>query len=139
MLKKLFADPKPMGRLENATRFLLMTGVLATENIAWASGTHAGLFWTVSNVLLDVCLPLLLLCVSAQRLADLGRPGRQAWLLLIPGYNLYLMSELLGKKGEFPHPAPAEPDQRTIRWMILAGGAVLLAMACVDVIRALAA
>ena len=139
MLKKLFANPKPMGRMEYAAQFLFMTGILAIQNAGWASGTQTGLFWTVTYVFFDVVFPLLLVSVSAQRLADLGRPPWQAWLLLIPGYNLYLSAVLLVKKGEFPHLAPAEPDQRTIRWIYMGAGAVLWIMACVDVIRALAA
>jgi len=39
------------------------------------------------------------LCITIQRLHDIGRSGHHYWLLFIPIYNLYLNILLLFKKG----------------------------------------
>ena len=105
-----------MGRLEYGS-FIAMLFTLGV--FIWVNNTpqqaeelqqSGSLFERIFTYVLDVgfivigiCLALLILAeiavYSARRLHDMGRSGKQAWLLLVPGYNLYLLGALLLSKG----------------------------------------
>ncbi|MTI49569.1 DUF805 domain-containing protein [Sporosalibacterium faouarense] len=97
---------KPDGRINRAKYFFIPL-------ISWAIITVLYLLW---NLIDSSIIPFLIIlstlgkvyidiCITIQRLHDIGRPGEHILLLFIPLYNIYIALILLFEKGL---PAPNE-------------------------------
>jgi len=50
----------------------------------------------IALIIISSCI---IIFIIIGRLHDLGRPGFECWLILVPAYNIYMMYELLAVKG----------------------------------------
>lgn len=103
-MRKFFRLDKPMGRTEFAGNLLLYAAAAAVQVRLFlyfalaepnaANRSRAQLFAAVLVGVLVVFVP-----VVARRLRDMGKPAGQAWLFLLPVYNIFLLVLLLFRPG----------------------------------------
>jgi uncharacterized membrane protein YhaH (DUF805 family) len=78
--------------------------ISATSDTGFRDATLLGLIVMVASVVVQGVF-------SVRRLHDLGRPGRDVWLILVPFYNIYFMLVLCFSRGAHAEskngPAPA--------------------------------
>ena len=139
MLRKLFSMLRPSGRLEFAARSALCAAAVAwplantVNSFRWSTLPGLRMLpseWALLAVLL-VLMMLALVFFAASRLMDLGEAVTRAWLMLVPGYNLYLAVVLLTRQRAVPQGMRASDRVPALRWFALGGGvfACLLALA----------
>ena len=99
------------GRREYGRDALLFLAAFAIGFQNWIAGYfHLAETSWAQNVFFVWILPILYLVLlplvaaklwlnTVSRLHDLGQSGKRGWLLLVPGYNLYLLGVLFLKKG----------------------------------------
>ncbi|MCY6355665.1 DUF805 domain-containing protein [Clostridium sp. ZS2-4] len=56
-------------------------------------------FTHIISIIAYIGFLIIYVCLTVQRLHDLGRPGYHFWLLLIPFYGFYVLCLLAFKKG----------------------------------------
>lgn len=78
--------------------------ISATSDTGFRDATVLGLIVIAASVVVQGVF-------SVRRLHDLGRPGRDVWLILVPFYNIYFMLILCFTRGNHAKnengPAPA--------------------------------
>ena len=136
MLNGLLPASPPAGRLEYAGSLLNITGGMALYCTIGLDG--ASEVWQAGLIIISVFFLLMLPLKAVSRLADLGRPPRQAWLVLAPGYNLYFVALLLCKPGKQFRTEPMKPLEVALCLIPSVFGAVLWGVAIFRLIRALA-
>ena len=137
MLNGLLPDSPPAGRLEYAGSLLNITGGMALYCSLGLD--RASEVWQAGLIIISIFFLLLLPLKAVSRLADLGRPPRQAWLILLPLYNMYFVALLLAKPGRHAGTEPMKPLEIGLCLIPSVFGAVLWGVAIFRLIRALAA
>jgi uncharacterized membrane protein YhaH (DUF805 family) len=77
--------------------------ISATSDTGFRDATLLGLIVMAASIVVQGVF-------SVRRLHDLGRPGRDVWLILVPFYNIYFMLILCFTRGNHENengPAPA--------------------------------
>lgn len=123
-----------IGRLEFAGRIVYEIGVDLVAIVLVSKFVDR--LWPWLQALIWAMLALLLLAsvynipISiVRRLHDMGRYGTQAWLILIPLYNIYFFLLLLSRRGmEETDGVKPEPDIHTHKWIRLIMGTAALAI-----------